>query len=57
MSKTMVSRQAFPSLPPSLHAPCVSLVPKTPLSFPFQTPATQATDKRVFINKYYPERG
>ena len=39
MAKTMVSWQAFPSLPPSSRAPRVSLAP---LSLPFQTPATQA---------------
>ena len=39
----MVSWQAFPSLPPSSHTPCVSLAPKNPLSLPFQTPATQAS--------------
>ena len=38
MAKTMVSWQAFPSLPPSSRLPLVSL----PLSLPFQTPATQA---------------
>ena len=46
------------SLTPFLLAR-LSCFPRTqnPLSFPFQTPATQATDKRVFSNKYYPDRG
>ena len=34
--KTMVSWQAFPSLPPSSRAPRVSLAPKTPFPFPFK---------------------
>ena len=34
MAKTMVSWQAFPSLPPSSRAPRVSLAPKTPFLFP-----------------------
>ena len=38
----MFSWQAFPFLPPSSRALRVSLAPKTPLSLPFQTPATQA---------------
>ena len=39
--KTMISWQAFPSLPPRA-LPRVSLAPKIPVPFPFQTPATQA---------------
>ena len=44
----MVPWQVFPSLPPSLRAPLVSLAPTNPLSFPIQTPATQAT---IFSSK------
>ena len=36
MAKTMVSCQAFPSLPSSSRAPRVSLVPKIPFLFPFK---------------------
>ena len=36
MSKAMVSWQAFPSLPSSLRASRVSLVPKTPFPFLFK---------------------
>ena len=44
MAKTMVSWQAFLSLPPSLLArPSRFPRAQKPLSLPFQTPATQAT--------------
>ena len=36
MAKTMVSWQAFLSLPPSSRAPRVSLAPKSPFPFPFK---------------------
>ena len=46
MAKTMVSLQAFPSIPPSSHFPRA----QNSLSFPFQMPATQAI--QVFEAQY-----
>ena len=56
MSKTMVSWQAFPSLPPSLRAPRVSLVPKTPFPFllkrlPCRLPTSVCSVINIILNE------